>query len=62
MFERYNGGGITAQDILELADWIKEHNVDTNIPVKISQNEEGLTSNALDLKADRESINIYDWI
>lgn len=63
MFERHHSNGcITANDILELAEWIKESNISVNTPVFISEIQEGLENRAIDLKADESSINFYDWI
>lgn len=62
MFERYNGGGLKAKDILELAEWIKESNISEKTPVFISEVNEGIENKAVDLKADESSINFYDWL
>lgn len=62
-YNKYNGSGLTARDISELADWINEANISPNTPVYISQHEpDKLLTPAVDIKADDESINIYDWL
>lgn len=62
MFERHHGNGcITANDILELAEWIKVSNISINTPVFISEANEGIENKAIDLKADENGINFYDW-
>lgn len=63
MFERHhNGACITANDILELAEWIKASNISINTPVFISEINEGLENRSVHLKADSTSINFYDWL
>lgn len=62
MFERcHYDSYITAKDILELAEWIKESNISIDTPVFISEMNEGFENKAIDLKADENSINFYDW-
>lgn len=62
MFERHpNNSCITANHILELAEWIKKSNISINTPVFISEINDGLENRAVHIKADENSINFYDW-
>ena len=63
VFERRNNGEcLTIKDLRELVEWSKKVNLSDTTPILISQTGEQTETPAKDLKADYDSIIIYDWI
>lgn len=56
------GGGATFEELISFVEECKEKKLPLNTPVKISQHEDTIYSNAVDMQADEESIVFYDWI
>lgn len=56
------GGGATFEDLVQFVEECKEKKIPRNTPVKISQHVDKTLSDVVDMQADDESINFYDWI
>lgn len=54
--------GATFEELISFVEECKEKKLPLNTPVKISQHEDTVHSNAVDMQADEESIVFYDWI
>lgn len=53
--------GITLQDLRAFVK-TAENILPSNTPVRIAQHLDAITSDALHIIADEDSINIYDWV
>lgn len=60
MFEIYNGNGITANDILTLANYIISNRISKELPIKICKLQEDNFTHAKDIKVNKEDILILD--
>lgn len=60
--EKIDNTSITLDDLFSIAYECIKHDIPKNTPVLISQHKDELASNAVQILADEESINIYDWI
>lgn len=62
--EIYNGTGLTMKDLRDFVE--QADHGDSFIPdsteILIAQHKEGITSPAVHIIGDKDSINIYDWL